>query len=229
MTAEPGERPDVVPYTLGDLSDVQSTGPSVGDALRWDGTQWTPGSATCENGPMVSIFAGTKSSPGVGTNQNLTEIPDNDYANWAPWTALQEVDDAPGEWVLGGGGQAQFQFSRAGLYSVRATYSATVSGALDPDCYLFCSLSFNSVHVPGFTSRIASPSNVSFIGSSVGTPQFRVTQDAIDNHDSGFPPHFYPYWVYVRPTGTVTMTEMYVETQIWQWLPDDHDPTWTAI
>lgn len=56
--AETGERPDVTPYTLGQLSDVDSgTPPSVGDALVWDGTEWGGAAAlVSSNGPAVETW-----------------------------------------------------------------------------------------------------------------------------------------------------------------------------
>ena len=65
-----------IPATVGDLTDVSNTAPTVGQVLKWDGTQWAPGfdSTTGGGGTDADTFDGFDSTYFLNYN-NLTNTP----------------------------------------------------------------------------------------------------------------------------------------------------------
>lgn len=71
VVADPGELPSLVPasFTLGDLSDVDTTGVATGNALLFDGTNWGPGTVSGGGG-------------GVTDHGALTGLSDDDHPQY---------------------------------------------------------------------------------------------------------------------------------------------------
>ena len=72
VVADPGELPSLVPasFTLGDLSDVDTTGAVTGNALLFDGTTWGPGTVSGGGGG------------GVTDHGALTGLGDDDHTQY---------------------------------------------------------------------------------------------------------------------------------------------------
>lgn len=136
--AETGERPDIVPYTLGQLSDVDSaSAPAVGDTLTWDGAEWRAGGIAGEFGPALSLWKGQYDGANLADYQAI-------YATWialdpSPTSGYETYPGTHppmGSWVAAYSGTLRWLASEPGLYHLYASRYARLSAAPSADAAL---------------------------------------------------------------------------------------------
>jgi len=98
----PYATPSDIPQNIGELQDVSSSSPSTGQVLKWDGSQWAPGTDLTTSGGSgitlsdISVTTNTAGTPALSYN-NTTGV-----FSYTPPTLLQNiVDSAQGVDVTG--------------------------------------------------------------------------------------------------------------------------------
>ena len=98
----PYATPSDIPQNIGELQDVSSSSPSTGQVLKWDGSQWAPGTDLTTSGGTgitlsdLSVTTNTAGTPSLLYN-NTTGV-----FSYTPPTLLQNiVDSAQGVNVTG--------------------------------------------------------------------------------------------------------------------------------
>jgi hypothetical protein len=220
------DRPDVVPYRLLDLDDVDGT-PADGTLLRYDAASsaWAPvvdmagGSA---HGPLVTQYRLVTDTGLAAANTGgfLPSNPVNRYS-YHQGSGYDEILTAAewGEWVASP--TRRFKFTTAGVYSVNCSFY------VDGDDVMAASSTLWLNGLRAGTSVVGPLNGLSTLGDiETVSDRFYVSQSAIDQDAA---PFIAPWYQYRRYTGAVALAGLGFTMTIFQWSPGASVDTWHQI